>query len=483
MAAFVRVIYVLVKRAFDDKRALSLKFRFSALAFSAILMVVSYSRQGGYLSYPPEVTFIRNALEWDFLEASEADILRLKNFLKIEIESDHNTAYPLMKTIGSSKIQTKPNIILLVIESLRAQDSKLFNPSAGKLEMESFNLFAEQGLVFPYLISNGFPSSEGFLSLAMGVWPHAKERVILSHQDKNMPSIACSVKDLGYETYRVEDFLDMEEEGPYVRSTFDHHITYEDLFRHPSERRPASAKNMVNSVIDILRSSTEDSAPVYVHLKTRNPHYPYEIHDEENDRFYQIGKPSENYYESLRVIDRHFVRLYEALEDLDLMSNTIVIITGDHANYLDKAHSTSLPTDDTAWTGAIISGPESILGEPQVIEEHGSLVDIPTTVMNLAGGDHSWIGIGRNLLERDTANQAYALAVRPAGLRLDYRGYTHLVDRNSPSDYISFPAFNGIATNRDSTPLVSSFELLTLIDTWTYLVESNKVYPKNVCVD
>jgi len=458
--------FKLVSAKYKQHQSLQLKNFASFALTAALLLFTAQISQGRFLQYPGEALYIRNMLHWDQYQPTDQDIEKLQQFLRLPINAE--AEYPLATTISSPK-PSRPNIILIVIESLRASEFSLFHKD-GKIQMQSFEHFAGKGVTYPYFISNGYPSTEGFMSLAMGIWPHARERLVISRHGKSVPSLAASLHKLDYTTYRIEDHDDPEEEGFWIKPTFDHHITFDDrgIF--------ASEKNMVDSLIAILdQQDSIRSNPVFVHLKTRNPHYPFEITDETNNRFYQVGTPGENYVESMKVIDKNLDRFYSHLDESG-WENTIVIITGDHSNVLDKVHSTSLPDNQTVWTGAIIAGDSSLIGKPRIDYRHASLVDIPTTLLDMVSDRTQWIGFGSNLM--DDPNSDYAIAVRPSGVRLDYGGYTHIVSRSNPESYLSSPAFPGTSPNTAPHPLVPPKELLDLVDTWTYLIEEDRIFPQ-----
>ena len=436
------------------------------LVVSLILMVVPVLIHGRFLQYPGEAIFVRNWMKWDIFQPDAKDLSTLRNFL--QTSENQNEVYPLLQEI-KGKPTSRPNIILFVIESLRAQEISTFYDE-GQIEMKSFDQFAQHGILFKSFISNGYPSTEGFLSLAMGIWPHAKERLVLAKKDKTLPSLAKQLGVNGYKTYRIEDWTDRDEEGYFVRKTFDQQVNFFVKDHIPSE------KNMVDTLMQIMRYHEESQEPYYIHLKTRNPHYPYQITNEKTNEFYQIGTPKENYYASMAVMDRNLSRLYAFMKENHLFDNNIIIITGDHSNILNKLHWSALPYNESVWTGAILAGDSSIIGHPRIELDHASQVDLSTTILNLTQGTKQWVGFGKNLLDENSSK--YTVAVRPAGVRLDYQGYSFIVDRYNPHSYIANQAFPHTSNAQQPTPPVSSLELLNIVDSYTYLIESNCVYPE-----
>lgn len=456
------IIFIVIH--YKNHRHFCLKTSAYFILLSIALFIYCHVSQGRFLQYPPEAIFIRNLYKLDRYEPDEADISKLQRFF--HVKGNHNQAYPLITQI-TPKHHSKPHIVLFVIESLRASELLNFNPN-GKIKMESFDKFANNGIVFPSFISNGYPSTEGFMSLTMGILPHAQERFVISHHGKHAPSISNTLKTLNYESYRIENLHDPEEEGYWAENKFSHQITYEEYGKFPSE------KNMVDTLVNILKHANK---PTFTWLKTRNPHYPYEISDDFNSRFYQVGTPEENYFESLKSIDLQLNRLYEYLVESELMDEVIVIITGDHSNVLNKVHSTTLPNNETVWTGAIISGDSVLIGAPRVDRRHCSQVDISRTILESVGYDGEWIGFGQNLLERN--DSSFAIAVRPSGIRLDYQGYSYMVNRSNPKTYVSLPAFPYSEEKETFAPL-SSTELLTLVDSWAWLMDENRICSQNL---
>ena len=284
-----------------------------------------------------------------------------------------------------------------------------------------------------------------------------------------MPSVARSLGENGYQTYRIEDWTDRDEEGFYVRKTFSDWVNFFVEGHIPSE------KNMVDTLMGIMKHHERNGVPYYVHLKTRNPHYPYQTTDEEDDKFYEAGTTiKENYYSSLAVMNKNLNRLYDFMERNELFENTLVIITGDHSNILSRLHFSALPFNETVWTGAIIAGDSSLIGPPRVDNRHASQVDLPATILKLTQGNKEWVGFGNDLFQE--SGSKYTVAVRPAGVRLDYKGYSFIVDRTRPYDYIIKPAFPHLSPDEEPTPPVSSLELLDIVDTYTYLIENNRIY-------
>ena len=63
-----------------------------------------------------------------------------------------------------------PDIVVILIESLRAECFEFFYPDAQGCEAPLLENLARNGLVFPRFIANGFPSSEGLVGVTASSW-------------------------------------------------------------------------------------------------------------------------------------------------------------------------------------------------------------------------------------------------------------------------------------------------------------------------
>lgn len=302
LSVFIFTLYFSKKAIFESSKV-SVTISLYTLGLGLLMLLIPWLIEGRLLIYPPEASFIRNYLKWDQIKPKKNDFDNLYRLFLDKDERLVDAKYPLEVITTEPPYPDKLNIILIVIESLRASENQIFNPNA-EFQMNSFDLFGKKGVIYQHMISNGFPSVEGFSALTMGSWSHSKDRIVVSHHDKSMPSLSMALKKNGYLTYSIEDNLDLEEESYWVRKTYDRHSTYED------QGKFASTRVMFNDLKTFVEEYESTNQPFFIHLKTRNPHYPYEIANDSLKEYYTIGSPAENYFESMRVIDRNLVDLY-----------------------------------------------------------------------------------------------------------------------------------------------------------------------------
>jgi hypothetical protein len=98
------------------------------------------------------------------------------------------------------------------------------------------------------------------------------------------------------------------------------------------------------------------------------------------------------------------------------------------------------------------------------------------TILAFAGDRRPSAALGANLFGPPRASARSAVAVRPGGIRLDRDGYSVIVDARLPFRETTRPAFPGIAAPNREAPEVTADRLTAIVDTWSYLIEHNRVW-------
>jgi phosphoglycerol transferase MdoB-like AlkP superfamily enzyme len=474
---FVLLVFFKILRGAYYERYLNIKLKpllFSGLV-SIALMCMPNIMGFTYLNYPAEILYIRDYFGLNRYLPKQTDIDSLRNSFNPSIKKDWiSDKYPLLhKNKDPIVNKTQPDIILIVIESLRARSIKVFSPKTGDLNLFALEKISKNGVIFPYFISNGFPSSEGFFSLLTGTWPHSRKRIAQNYRKTEFDNLATHLGRAGYKSVKADFNLGSYGEGFWVKKYYMETISFSENNIFPSE------KNMVAETIRFIRRHDSVSKqPLFIHFKTKTPHYPYNYPNDETLTFDETSSPSKNYKIGMEYVDVQLGKLYDFLHERERDRKTVIIVVGDHANYLDKSLATALPVDDVLWTGAIVSGSEALVGKPRIKNVHCSQIDIMPTILYLSGDTSPRVTLGRNLLDDDfDETEAFSIAVRPSGVRIDKGGFTYIVDRRHPSQFIKLPAFEGLMHLIDGARVdMSPQDVLKIADSWSYLIEENRVW-------
>jgi hypothetical protein len=251
----------------------------------------------------------------------------------------------------------------------------------------------------------------------------------------------------------------------------DREVPFEDRGRFPSERE------MVREIAHWLSAhdSESSSVPVLIDWKTAHPHMPYEVPDDALGIDRSFGAPRDNYAHSLAYVDAAIGELVAALRARPRWRDTLIIVLGDHSNWLVSTRTTALPSDEMVWTGALIAGCEERIGPPRRVLAPASQVDLLPTLMRSIGDVRPTAALGRDLLADPPTRPVRAVAVRPGGLRLDAEGATLLADRrhlHGADRRCSFAAAGDCSGSRDTSDLARH------VDTWGWLVDENRVFDR-----
>jgi arylsulfatase A-like enzyme len=146
-------------------------------------------------------------------------------------------------------------------------------------------------------------------------------------------------------------------------------------------------------------------------IKTSNPHLPYQTPNDETGEMTYGNSLPDNYINSIKYVDRHIGKFIHFLKNRKRKNNTIIIITGDHSNYIDQSKISPLPDNDTVWTSSLIYGPPNIVGKPGKINLPASHVDLNPTILAMAGDKRPTASLGRNLLENSNDTSPFAITI------------------------------------------------------------------------
>ena len=219
--------------------------------------------------------------------------------------------------------------------------------------------------------------------------------------------------------------------------------------------------------------ATTPQRPLFGIFLTKEPHLPYMTKDAHGN--WTAGSDlSDNYARSIHQVDGELNRAFAFLKTWPRWQNTVVIILGDHANYLDQSQSSGLPVDDTVFTGAIISGGGPIIGPARVDREPASQADIASTVLALAGDWRPAMALGRDLLSDDPSRPPRALAIRNGGTRLDMGGMSIMVPKGATSAAEITPLAQG--PNAVPVAVPDPESIAEAVRIWSWMIETDRVW-------
>jgi len=241
-----------------------------------------------------------------------------------EFQYKENKLYSLNK-------KQKPNLILLVVESLSSYQSKLF--SGVRNWTPSLDSIAIKNIAFTNFFSNGFCSEDGSNTLLFGEFPifppgnftdgGGITGYLKLDIDVINNGLPIKLKKQGYHTEFITSFdLSYKDMHNWARSIgYDYiegveHEFYNNWPRYQYNAAPDEA--LYQRVLGRIRS--QNSKPYFLSVFTITSHHPFT--NPEN------GKNSEA--EVFKYVDKQIGYFYRQLEKNNFFENGILLIVGDH---------------------------------------------------------------------------------------------------------------------------------------------------------
>lgn len=256
----------------------------------------------------------------------------------------------------------KPNLLLLGIDSLRADHMSLYGYK--RLTTPHMDKFAEGGVVLEHAFSPSIPTTPGYSSMLTGMDCFGTDVVALRHKGplgSHVVTLAEVLERNGYNTTCI-GFT-----GNPASRGFQKYIDYSGWGSF-EEGRSHKAENLNNVAIPELKRLAQDDKPFFLFLRHMDPHSPYlpprpferifydgDEFDPNNDSLKPVYefKPFADYFVSwfppgctdkeyiiaqydgaVAYMDACIQNIFAAIEALGIEEETLVVITSDHGETL-----------------------------------------------------------------------------------------------------------------------------------------------------
>jgi len=263
---------------------------------------------------------------------------------------------------SSSKRKRQPNIILLGIDSLRADHMSSYGYD--KLTTPHLDRFATEGTLFERNFSPSIPTTPAYASMLTGRDCFGTQVVALRHKGglrEDVPTLAEILREEGYDTTCVGFSGNPSSRG------FDTYLDY-PAWGSWNEGRSPKAQNLNEVAIPELDRMVKSKNPFFLFLRHMDPHAPY-LPPEPYERAFYHGnetskrnksmepvmdfKPFRDFFASWMppgITDKDYViaqydgaiaymdaciqSIFNAVAAHGILDETIIVINGDHGETL-----------------------------------------------------------------------------------------------------------------------------------------------------
>ena len=316
----------------------------------------------------------------------------------------------------------RPNIILITIESLRADHVGCYG--YGRDTTPNIDALAAEGTRYSQAHSVTSWTLTSHASMFTGLYPSA-HRVILP-QDRLSDAYTTAAEVLSADGYQCAAVV----AGPYLRKTFnlnqgfEYHDESVAASSNEEAHRDVTNPEMAKAMERFLREKRDPNRPFFLFAYYWDVHYdfipppPYDtlfvpeaaekIESVQFGPIVALGKgisqPQLDYliaqYDGeIRCTDEYLGRLWKLLRELKLWNNTAVILTADHGEqffehgYLGHKHDLYV---ESLHVPLIVkyAGQTAGRADPRVVH----LIDLYPTILELAGSQADSLHSGRSLV-------------------------------------------------------------------------------------
>ena len=274
------------------------------------------------------------------------------------------------------------NYILITVDTLRADRIGCYGFSG--ISTPTMDMFARRGVKFEKCIATAPLTLPSHTSLMTGTYPtfHGVRDNGGFLVPQEMTTLAELMKQNGYKTsaYVAAYVLDSKWN---LDQGFDHYFDNFDLSKFKTislgnVQRPGN--EVIDEVLPWLAEHKQEKFFTWIHLY--DPHTPYEPPEPYKEKY-----PNNPYIGEIAYTDSQLARLWQFLEENDLVENTVLVFASDHGESLgehqEQSHGFFIYQEGVHVPLIFVTPFEKLHGISRA--RPVSLVDVMPTILDLAG--------------------------------------------------------------------------------------------------
>lgn len=243
--------------------------------------------------------------------------------------------FPVEQSI-SSDVQTKPNVVFILVESLSAEFMGELN--RGRPSFTPFlDSLSKHSNLFTQAYAAGKHSVDGVLASQTGIPAMGNESFVFSaYQNNQINGIATYLKKLGYST-------------AFFHGATKNSLNFDNLSKQIGFDKFYSREEYANDadydgqwgIMDhkflqfVAKQQSTYSAPFYNFIFTLSSHHPYWLPDSLKSKFPDGKTPI---CKTIAYADWSIKNYFETVSKMNWYSNTVFVICADHTAWTDDAY-------------------------------------------------------------------------------------------------------------------------------------------------
>lgn len=360
------------------------------------------------------------------MEAIEAQKIVNETRISLINTPNENTNYQLLKT-------TKPNVILIIWESLTA---KVVAPLGGEPNVtENFNRLRKEGILFDNFYSNGDRSDKGMVAILSGYPSQPHTSIIkIPNKTRNLPMLSQKMIDLGYATsFSYGGDLNFGNMNTYFRQGGISNFVDGDQFNDEDWNSKWGVHDHI-LMKRFLADRIKETQPFFSIVFTLSSHEPFEFPEK-----YKFGKDTEanKFRSAIAYTDKTIGNFIDQAKKQAWWDNTLIIILADHGHPLPQ-HEAGFNSPKRfhipmLWLGGALAQQNT------TISNFGSQSDFAYSLLSLLGADPSDFKWGNNILKPSSNhfahyvfNKGFGIINKNGAVVYDYVAKKNIITEGNP---------------------------------------------------
>ncbi|WP_179320457.1 LTA synthase family protein [Winogradskyella helgolandensis] len=344
---------------------------------------------------------------------------------KMEQEVVDNYAQPIKQYSNNSK--SKPNIVLIITESLGREYLGAFNKSYDIPNYKGYTPFldslAGKSLIFPNAYANGSKSIHGMSSVLSGI-PSFKDAFTSSAYSKqDIQSLVSILNEEGYYSTFFHGAArgSMGFLGFSNILGFDSYLGREDY--NNDDDFDGSWGIWDEPFLQYMKDEINDmQTPFFATVFTVSSHEPYVIPEKYEGKFPVGNVPM---HKTVGYTDFAFKRFFEEAKKEEWFDNTIFILTADHSNQVFYKDMYYKPMNRHTVPILIYKPDNSMAGVNMDLAQQ---IDIYPTILDMIGYQKPFRSWGRSLVDTSFSTIPFAVNYSNSYYRFQMGNYICIFD-------------------------------------------------------
>lgn len=347
-------------------------------------------------------------------------------------ESDGAAAIPYaMPSVTAPAPTGAPNLVVVVLESTRADIIHPYGPPEAKEVTPNLSRFAEDGVVVEDTYGTTTHTTKALVGILCGMYPHPDMALVETRPGGiPFPCLPDLLAAGGYRTGYIQSAVGAFEDRRVLAANmgFETIVTQEDMDTGAFEAVGYVAMDEHVMLEPALRFMSASRRPFFMGMLTSVPHHPYHVPGRPAPTIRDDPRP--HYLASIHHVDAFVGALVTGMERRGILDHTVVVFVGDHGEAFGehgvKQHD-AVPYEEVTRTPLVFYAPERL--DPRRVSGIRSHLDLMPTLLGLSGIE--WTGTlpGRDALHESGHDiavtscwyDAHCAALRRGDLAFAYR--------------------------------------------------------------